>query len=61
MKLKEKERKQTTKQRNKNHHSCAQGEDRSRVSPEGTRLLYAGTISRPMVCPGDGPTKVQHD
>ena len=31
-----------------------------RPSPEGTRLLLAGTIS-PMTCPGDGPTEAQHD
>ena len=29
-------------------------------SPEGTRLLFAGTIS-PVVCPGDGPTEGRHD
>ena len=31
-----------------------------RPSPEGTRLLFAGTIS-PMICLGDGPTEGRHD
>ena len=31
-----------------------------RPSPEGTRSLFAGTIS-PMICPGDGPTEGRHD
>ena len=31
-----------------------------RPSPEGTRLLFAGTIS-PMICPDDGPTEGRHD
>ena len=31
-----------------------------RPSPEGTRLLFAGTIS-PMICLGDGPTEGGHD
>ena len=30
-----------------------------RPSPEGTRLLIAGTIS-PMIYPGDGPTEGRH-
>ena len=31
-----------------------------RPSPEGTRLLFAGTIS-PTICLGDGPTEGRHD
>ena len=30
-----------------------------RSSPEGTRLLFAGTVS-PMICPVDGPAERQH-
>ena len=31
-----------------------------RPSPEGTRLLFAGTVS-PMICLRGGPTKGRHD
>ena len=31
-----------------------------RPSPEGTRSLFAGTISR-TICVGDGPTEGRHD
>ena len=38
--------------------ACAQGR---RPSPEGTRLLIAGTISPPMISPFDGPTDRRHE
>ena len=31
-----------------------------RPSPEGTRMLFAGTIS-PTICLGEGPTEGRHD
>ena len=47
--MKRKERKEKTKPKS----SCMRlGRP---PSPEGTRLMFAGTIS-PMICPGDGPT-----
>ena len=51
-KIKIKERK---KKRNKNFMRAGR-----RPSPEGTRSLFAGTIS-PTMCLGDGPTEGRHD
>ena len=53
--------KQVRKENKKNEETkakqaCTQGEGRA----PRTRLLFAGTISYPMICPADGPTQGPH-
>ena len=55
---KEKKKKQRKERKNKQKTSCMRAG--RRPSPEGTRLLFAGTVS-PMISLGDGPTERRHD